>query len=152
MLKRTDSQSLGKILSVRPVIGGLEVSLTDYAWIRNAKQLTALFKDICQTIPVVDGFDRGNVIEILTVRQKLIDEIVESVTDADPTAPDIFADKLTSVVECISTHADDCVVTMQFNGKENILWNRNICCKMLASGLLSVGAKNGNFMRPGGGT
>ena len=149
MLKRTDSQSLGKILSVRPVIGGLEVGLTDGARIRNAKQPTALFKDICQAIPVVSGFDHGNVVEILTVRQKRLDEIVESVTDADPTAPDVFTDKLTGFVERISTHADDCVVTMQVDSNEILLWNRNICCKMRASGLLSVGAKNRNFMRPG---
>ena len=149
MLKRTDSQSLGKVLSVATVIGGLEIGLTDGAWIRNAKQPTALFKDIRQAIPVVSGFDHGNVIEIQTVRQKRFDEIVESVTDADPTAPDIFSDKLTGFVERISTHADDCVVTMQVDGNEILLWNRNICCKMHASGLLSVGAKNGNFMRPG---
>ena len=99
MLKRTDSQSLGKILSVRPVIGGLEVGLTDGARIRNAKQPTALFKDICQAIPVVSEFDHGNVIGILTVWQKRFDEIVESVTDADPTAPDVFTDKLTGFVE-----------------------------------------------------
>ena len=61
-----------------------------------------------------------------------------------------FADKLTGFVECISTHADDCVVTMQVDGNEILLWNRNICCKMHASGLLSVGAKNRNFMRPVG--
>lgn len=90
VLKRTDSQSLGKILGVGTVIGGLEVGLTVGAWIRKAKQPTALFKDICQAIPVVGGFDHGNVIEILTVRQKHFDEIVESVTDAHPTAPDIF--------------------------------------------------------------
>ena len=88
-------------------------------------------------------------IEILTVRHKHFDEIVESVTDADPTAPDIFSDKLTGFVERISTHADDCVVTMQVDGNEILLRDRNICCKMRASGLLSVGAKNGNFMRPG---
>ena len=149
MLKRTDSQSLGKILSVGTVIGGFEVGLTDGARIRDAKQPASLFKGICQAIPVVGGFDQGNVIEILTVRHKHFDEIVESVTDADPTAPDIFADKLTGFVECISTHADDCVVTMQVDGNEILLWNRNICCKMNASGLLSVGTKNGNFMRPG---
>ena len=88
-------------------------------------------------------------IEILTIRQKCFNETVESVADADPTAPDIPADKLTGLVECISTHADDCVVTMQVDGNEILLWNRNICCKMYASGLLSVGAKNRNFMRPG---
>lgn len=136
-------------MSVGAVIGGLEVGLTDGAWIRNAKQPTALFKDICQAIPVVSGFDHGNVIEILTVRQKRFDETVESVTDTAPTAPYIFSDKLTGFVEGISTHTDDCVVTMQVNGNEILLWNRNICCKMRASGLLSVGAKNGNFMRPG---
>ena len=67
------------------------MDLTDGAWIRNAKQSTALFKDICQAIPVVSGFDHSNVIEILAVRQKRFDEIVESVTDAASTAPDIFA-------------------------------------------------------------
>ena len=85
MLKRTDSQSLGKILSVGTVIGGFEVGLTDGARIRDAKQPASLFKGICQAIPVVGGFDHGNVIEILTVRHKHFDEIVESVTDADPT-------------------------------------------------------------------
>ena len=108
MLKRTDSQSLGKILGVRPVIGGLEIGLTDGTWIRNAKQPTSLFKDICQAIPGVSGFNHGNVIEILTIRQKCFNETVESVAAADPTAPDILADKLTGLVECISTHADDC--------------------------------------------
>ena len=149
MLKRTDSQSLGKILSVRPVIGGLEVGLTDGARIRNAKQPTALFKDICQALPVVSGFDHGNVIEILTVRQKRLDEIVESVTDADPTAPDVFTDKLTGLVECISTHADDCVVTVQVDSNEILLWNRNICCKMHAQVSFLLAQKNGNFVRPG---
>ena len=66
-------QSLGKTLSVRPVIGGLEVGLTDGAWIRNTKQPTALFNGICQAIPVVSGFDHGYVIKILTVRQKRFD-------------------------------------------------------------------------------
>lgn len=69
-------------------------------------------------------------IEILTVRHKHFDEIVESVTDADPTAPDIFSDKLTGFVERISTHADDCVVTMQVDGNEILLRDRNICCRM----------------------
>lgn len=55
-----------------------------------------------------------------------------SVSDADPTAPDIFADKFTGFVERISTHADDCVVTMQVNGNEILLRDRNICCKMHA--------------------
>ena len=104
--------------------------MTDCACIRNAKQPTALFKNICQTIPVVSGFDHGNVIGILTVRQKRFDEIVVSVSDADRTAPDIFADKLTGFIECISTHADDCVVTMQVDGNEILLRDRNICCRM----------------------
>ena len=149
MLKRTDSQSLGKILSVGPVIRGLEVGLTDGAWIGNAKQPTALFKDICQAIPFVSGFDHGNVIEILAVRQKRFDEILESITDADPTAPDIFTDKLTDFVECISTHADDCVVTVQVDGNEILLRDRNICCKMYAQVSFLLAQKNGNFMRPG---
>ena len=75
-------------------------------------------RDSCQAIPVVSGFNHGNVIEILTIRQKCFNETVESVEDADPTAPDILADKLTGLVECISTHADDCVVTMQVDGNE----------------------------------
>ena len=69
-------------------------------------------------------------IGILTVRQKRFDEIVVSVSDADRTAPDIFADKLTGFIECISTHADDCVVTMQVDGNEILLRDRNICCRM----------------------
>lgn len=51
-------------------------------------------------------------------QHKHFDEIVESVTDADPTAPDTFSDKLTGFVERISTHADDCVATMQVDGNE----------------------------------
>ena len=149
MLKRTDSQSLGKILSVGTVIGGFEVGLTDGARIRDAKQPASLFKGICQAIPVVGGFDHGNVIEILTVRHKHFDEIVESVTDADPTAPNIFSDKLTGFVERISTHADDCVVTMQVDGNEILLRDRNICCRMRAQVSFLLAQKNGYFMRPG---
>lgn len=145
MLKRTDSQSHGKILSVGTVIGGFEVGLTDGARIRDAKQPASLFKGICQTVPVVGGFDHGNVIEILTVRHKHFDEIVESVTDADPTAPDIFSDKLTGFVERISTHADDCVVTMQVDGNEILLRDRNICCKMHAQVSFLLAQKKWKF-------
>lgn len=123
--------------------------MTDGARIRDAKQPASLFKDICQAIPVVSGFDHGNVIGILTVRQKRFDEIVESVSDADRTAPDIFADKLTGFVECISTHADDCVVTMQVDGNEILLRDRNICCRMRVQVSFLLAQKNGNFMRPG---
>ena len=49
-------------------------------------------------------------------------EFGESVTDADPIAPDIFSDKLTGFVERISTHAQVSFLLAQ---------------------------KNGNFMRPG---
>ena len=121
------------------------MDLTDGAWISNAKQSTALFKDICQAIPVVSGFDHSNVIEILAVRQKRFDEIVESVTDAASTAPDIFADKRTGFVERISTHADDCVVTMQVDGDEILLRDRNIYCKMHAQVSFLLAQKNGEF-------
>lgn len=76
-------------------------------------------------------------------------EFGESVTDADPIAPDIFSDKLTGFVERISTHADDCVVTMQVDGNEILLRDRNICCKMHAQVSFLLAQKNGNFMRPG---